>query len=429
LIEKIRMKPSHQTWQASAQLPMQQRSASEKLRASQKYEHSVEPGQKVSLYLNSDADPVYRSFPVFEITPDAHDIELVILEIRGKALKDQHGQPFKDINGKLITDNKPFLFATHEAKNPDGRAWHEYHAILNGDLWKQISHEYSADEAKGLIPATTSAAVREAVLSIYQKSLKGDLLIKSGTDKPDLHILFAVQDNPRDNINNFNLYTDGLTRVHPQAWLAVIEAAQAANVHAVSTISAWRPNLGSIAHRAGRALDVAKLDAADINRQELRKKLPDTTNVSDLEIKLFAEKEAADQQAKIAKAEFTLRNAEYEKFLAQKAKTGIANPEKAAQLQQSLALAEKNRNSAFTKRDKADTAWNDERNKNEPAAVKSFRTSLLACQCVSQVFDPWFMDRNTHDKIAPLPNLQKDHNETLHADHLHITIANPRVPT
>jgi hypothetical protein len=69
------------------------------------------------------------------------------------------------------------------------------------------------------------------------------------------------------------------------------------------------------------------------------------------------------------------------------------------------------------------------RNDNESIAVKNFRTSLLACQCVSQVFDPWFMDRNTHDKIAPLPNLQKDHNETLHADHLHITIANPRVPT
>ena len=71
--------------------------------------------------------------------------------------------------------------------------------------------------------------------------------------------------------------------------------------------------------------------------------------------------------------------------------------------------------------------------KNQPASVKLFRGSLMKCERVNQLFDPWYMDDNTHDKIAPVPNTQtkngkEESNETLHAHHLHISRILKRVP-
>lgn len=377
------------------------------------YEFWVKPGQKVSLYLNSDADPVYRIFPVFEVTPNERDIKVIVLEKRGKL-------------GEL---DKPIFKATHEPKETSGRKQDEYEAILSGDTWKKVSHEYTADEAKGMIPSTTAIAVRDAVLSIYQKTLKGSMVVKSPDPQKALTVEFEIADNPHDNITGFDLHKDGLTRVHPQAWLAVIEAAQTANVQLVSTSSAWRPNYGSIAHRTGLALDVHHLDKTKFNRQELRGKGPDTDNVSKEEIKLFKEKETADKEAALAKSEFDKTQAEFDKLDAAGKKSGKPNPEKLVELELSLTLATENLKAAIKKSKDANKAWDKERDKNEPAAVKAFRTSLLGCKCVSQVFDPWFMDVNTHDSIAPVPNVQKTGDEVLHAHHLHVSIFNPRLST
>lgn len=72
-------------------------------------------------------------------------------------------------------------------------------------------------------------------------------------------------------------------------------------------------------------------------------------------------------------------------------------------------------------------AWNEERDKGEPNHVQHYRASLLRCQCVKQLFDPWFMDANTRDASEPTPNMQKSGNETLHAHHLHITVDDPKI--
>ncbi|WP_295756772.1 hypothetical protein [Undibacterium sp.] len=378
-------------------------------KAKTEYEFWVEPGQKVSLYLNSDADPVYRESPVFEITPNERDIKIVVFEKRGKL-------------GEL---DKPIFKATHEPKVTGGRKYDEYEAILSGDTWKKVSHEYTAEEAKGMIASGTTLAVREAVMSIYQKTLKGSLVIKNPDPLKTITVEFEIAENPRDNITGFNLHNDGLTRVHPLAWLAVIEAAQIANVQLVKTTSAWRPNYGSIAHRTGLALDVNHLDNTRLNRHELRGKESKNTNVSNEEIQLFKAKEAADQEAALAKTEFKIHETALAKFQA----AGKPNPEKLAELQQSLANAKDKRDAAVNKQNEAKKTWDKERDKHEPVAVKAFRTSLLGCKGVSQVFDPWFMDINTHDAIAPIPNLQKSGNETLHDNHLHVSISNPRLST
>lgn len=373
------------------------------------HEFWVEPGQKISLYLNSDADPVYRESPVFEITPNERDIKVIVLEKRGKL-------------GEL---DKPIFKATHEPKEAGGRKYDEYEAILSGDTWKKVSHEYTADEAKGMIASGTALAVRDAVLSIYQKTLKGSMIIKNPDPQKTITVEFENADNPRDNITGFDLHKDGLTRVHPQAWLAVIEAAQSANVQIVKTTSAWRPNYGSIAHRTGLALDVNHLDNTRLNRHELRDKESKNSNVSNEEIQLFKAKEVADKEAALAEKEVKIHEAALAKFQAE----GKSNPEKLAELQQLLALTTEKQKTALRKQRDAIDTWGEERDKNEPIGVKAFRTSLLGCKGVSQVFDPWFMDINTHDAIAPIPNLQKSGNETLHDNHLHVSISNPRLST
>ncbi|MTV40805.1 hypothetical protein GM676_24890 [Duganella radicis] len=78
-------------------------------------------------------------------------------------------------------------------------------------------------------------------------------------------------------------------------------------------------------------------------------------------------------------------------------------------------------------RKKAEAAWNAERDKNEPEGVRLFRGSLMKCACVSQLFDPWFMDTNNKDDIPHTPNMQLSDNETLHAHHLHITVYDPKI--
>jgi hypothetical protein len=238
-----------------------------------------------------------------------------------------------------------------------------------------------------------------------------------------LTITFEVAENPRDNITDFDLYRDGLPRVHPQAWFAVIEAAQAAGVHQVNTTSAWRPMLGSIAHRTGLALDVGQIDKKRLNRENLEGTGRDFGNVSEEEKRLFKEKEAADTEAKAAEVTLKKEQAAMKKFQAEQLKAAEKDTETAADLAKTLKAATARDEAAKTKSSDANKAWDAERDKNEPTAVKAFR------KCVSQVFDPWLMDGNTQDKVEPVPNLQTTGNEKLHNNHLHVTVFNPRVPS
>lgn len=64
----------------------------------------------------------------------------------------------------------------------------------------------------------------------------------------------------------------------------------------------------------------------------------------------------------------------------------------------------------------------------EPDQVRSLGAALLRCCGVKPLFDPWYMDANTHDEEPPEPNMQRGaatSNERLHAHHLHITIDEP----
>jgi hypothetical protein len=230
-----------------------------------------------------------------------------------------------------------------------------------------------------------------------------------------LHFPTDKSDNCYSNISGFDMLSDGLTRVHPGGYASVINAALDNGVGSVKMSSCWRPMLGSIVHRVGLGLDVVYLDAVSLNRQELTAKNGKSpagkqgadANVSEDEKQFYKAWQAAKQELEVADKE--------EKRLS---KVGSDEKKKAAT--DRLGNAQKAERESLR-------AWNEERDKHEPPKVKAFRKSLYTCPCVSQLFDPWFMDNNTRDAVPAIPNAQLDKNETLHAHHLHITVRDKKV--
>ena len=351
-------------------------------------------GETVTLYLGSDASPDWRQAPVYAVT--LHDKSAVV-HITEKA-------------GPQADTDKPKARPSNNSKAD------EYDAALTGNIWMRFSHRYSVDEVLPRLPAGTCAEVAAAVKSIYQGLPTGLLTVqRKGADgaaqQVSLHFPTDKSDNCYSNILGFHLLGDGLTRVHPGGYAALINAALDNGVGSVKMSSCWRPMLGSIAHRLGLGLDVNFLDAVQLNRQELTNGQAKTAaadaNVSEDE-KLFYK---AWLQARKERETVRKERDRLEKF-------GTDDEKKAANTNYDDAL----KSEANTK-----NAWNAERNKNEPPKVKAFRESLYTCPCVKQLYDPWYMDDNTRDKLPAQPNTQKTSNETLHAHHLHITVLDTKV--
>lgn len=375
----------------------------------------VDAGQSVALYLNSDAHPAYRQHPVYEVMVGDDDVEIVITEVAGK---------------QTFTDAPETGKATKDAST--GRPVQHMTAKLTGDIWMKVSHKYAPSEVEAMLPPKTSTEVTSAVKSIY-----------AGLNTPALHIhqppvgeqaaraltiKFMDSDNPKENITTYNMLKDGLPRVHPGGYAALFNAALEHGIETLRVTSCWRPMLGSIAHRAGLGLDVDYVGATPMNRQELRLgKTKDTPNVSDDEVRLFKEFEAATVADKKADAELVAAT--------KAASAPGLTAEQSRQAQERKTAARKKKDQTNEAKTDTKKAWDSERDSNEPAKVKLFRASLLQCQCVSQLFDPWFMDANTKDGQEPEPNMQRPlppgrkglSNEELHAHHLHVTVYEPRI--
>lgn len=381
---------------------------------------TVDAGQQVSLYLNSDAHPDYRTQAVYAITPTDNDVVVRIIEKTGK-----HAD----------ADTPVLKTKATKPGEPD-----QYTAPLTGDIWLKVSHKYSTAEASALIPAQTSPEIKAAVLKYYDGSLtkanptnKVVSTAKDGqtTKACEIRVSTDADKNALANIQSFDLFRDGLPRVHPLGFLALIEAAFDAGTEQLTLTSTWRPMTGSVAHRAGLGLDVNYLDAVRLNREELRGKTPTKDaddNVSEEEKKLFKEKEKAEAEAKQAKADLEKLQAEQQALLALKKKNpNKADPTREMELERKIAEAAEKSKAANAKKGIADKAWNDERDKNDPAKIKGYRASLSRCEHVKQLYDPWFIDDDTKDEIPAKPNEQKTPNEKLHAHHLHITVHEPKI--
>lgn len=370
----------------------------------------LDPGATVTLYLNSDAHPSYRKSPVYAIAPGERDVIVTIKEKYGRHADTDTPVPKVDPNA-----------AAEAAKKED-----TYSAALTGDIWMKVTHKYETSQVDGLIPTDTKPAIVTAVKKIYDGLTSTSLSIiipPAAAGGPDRTITmkFLNGQNPVQNINSgYSLLAEGLTRVHPAGYVALINATFDAGVDKVQMTSAWRPMLGSIVHRAGLGLDVDYVGTHILNREELRDpNAIDTTNVSQDEKTLFAAFEQAQDDQAAAKKKLTAAKA-----LVAKTKT---DPEKIAAAKKELEVAAAESDAANTARKDAETAWNEERDKNEPNAVRLFRGSLMKCKCVAQIFDPWLMDTDNRDASAPAPNVLISSNETTHRHHLHISVHEPKI--
>lgn len=316
----------------------------------------VPVGTQVSLFLNSDALEGARRHPVYSVTPTEHDVTVTITETRGSAPG---------------TSDAPVL--SHSAVDPSTKRMTDYYtAPLHGNIWARISRVYTEAEAQALIPVDADGGVREAVASIYRVLTSSRLT--ASCSSPTGHrvvVSFSDSDNPRQNVSSYQLLRDGLTRVHPLGFYALIDAARLSGVTQLGVTSCWRPSLGSIAHRAGLGLDVNivgdEQSSVRVNRAELIGRGPDVPWVTEEEKRLYRER------------------------------------------QSSLG------------------SWTSEVDRSKPQVFGGFQRALQASPYVKQLFDPWNMDANTQDAVGAAYNAQTSANEKLHNNHLHITLDIPGV--
>lgn len=376
---------------------------------------AVNPGSKVALFLNSDVHPNHRKNPVYAVEVGNNDVHVKITEKTGR------------ISHEWATLKQPLCRPGTEP----GKRLEVYDATLTGEIWMQVSHLYTADEADALLPPDTTPTVRAAVRSIFSGLPRPELIVNfpasDSAPKMTLKVEFMdeMQNNVRLNTTHCPWLTGILPRTHPCAYAALLTEAQAAGVTSVRVTSGWRPSFGSIAHRAGLGLDITYLEGEAqrvfLNRAALTNdKGPRNGNVSEREKVLWRDYEGA-------KDEVAAR--EREMKAAQDRVNRNRDPAKAAQLARELNDANE-RFDASQKRER-DTRreWDTERDRNEPGLIRKLRDRLGKNKSVKQLFDPWYMDANTADNVLPVPNEQRSSNpnERTHNNHLHITVREPKI--
>lgn len=367
----------------------------------------VAPGTKVALYLNSDAHPAYRTRPVYAVQARSRDVEVSITERLGRG----------------NTETASFSAATC-IQSADGKRFDKYDATLTGDIWMKVSHTYTPEEVAKLIPADTEPAIRTAVLQIYAPLTAPALTVNfpaspsspSGT----LSISFLEQENAHSNISYCPLLSHVLTRTHPKCYLALICEARSCGISKLTVNSAWRPLLGSIVHRAGLGLDVQYIESPagklKIDRIALTSKSQKSElNVTQAEKSLFKEYRRRQSEAE-----------EKEQISIKLTKAASEARDNAA-LQREAQNADEDMRNARKAESAAKAAWNAERNTNEPNSIMTFRTQLSRRQDIKQVLDPWYIDLDTHDNTAASPNEQRSAVESMHNNHLHITVIEDKI--
>jgi hypothetical protein len=381
------------------------------LNGSRMFTVPAHPGNTVALYLNSDASADYRLHPVYAVTVGENDVHIKITERKGRTTRE-----FGRLGEAVVK---------RDAKS--GKDIDTYEADLTGDVWMDISHQYTEEEADALLPKTTDATIRDAILSIYKGLPSKELVLKFPKSESSLglkmKVCFDEVESVRSNTTYCPLLTSILPRTHPHAYLALLVEAREAEVTALNVTSGWRPMLGSIVHRAGLGLDINYVECAtekiQINRNGLRdKKANRNANISDVEKDLFSKYELAIGAKKACDDKVRL---------AEKSVRVNRQPEEEPNLKAVLAKAKSDQNNASIAMDETKLAWDKERDTNERALIRTLRSKLDHNKLITQVLDPWYMDFNTHDAESPTPNQQKSQDEVHHNNHLHITVAEPKI--
>lgn len=373
----------------------------------------LDPGSRVALFLNSDVHPRHRRHPVYALTVGNNDVLVKITERTGRI-----GHEWSRLRSP----------SCHPAATP-GKLLDHYQAALTGDIWMEISHVYSPAEAEELMPDDTHPLIRDTVQRIYAGLTQPELALKfpASDSGPALTLkvkfLEEMQANVLANTTYCSWLNGILPRTHPCTFAALLAEAHAAGITELRITSGWRPCVGSIVHRAGLGLDInyAEGDARKLalNRASLtRAGAQRNGNVSEREAAAYARYAEADKDAE--------KSAQHQEEIA-KQLAHSSGPAERERLQRELGKAKTEAINCKQIRDDRMNDWVDELKRNEPSLIQNLRQKLSKNKLVSQVFDPWYMDGNTRDAMPPVPNAQFSPNEKLHANHLHLTIRDPKI--
>lgn len=372
----------------------------------------LKKGAKVGLHLNTDACVGWRQAEVCQVTVGDLDVVVKVKEKTGQGASTTRA--VDPVSGKEV-----------------------YQVPLDGALWLRVSHEYTPDEARALLAQEKNEAVKAAVQRIYDGLASPEVAVTTEAPKRTLKVSLNASSNATNNIAGFDLPTHGAKRVHPLAYAAVFRAGLAAGVATMELFSGWRPLMGSIHHRAGIGLDVSMLGDLVLNRGKLVGDTSQTAQQADTvaegEQDLLARyreaRRAVGEAAKaLAAANKALRDAEQR---ARKAPKGDADAraavdaakapyEQAQQAHQQAALALA----------KVDGEWRATMAKKDGYGVAAaFRSALAADPAVVLIYDPWFMDNDTHDAQCATPNTMESGTDGhTHRNHFHVTVRDPRIP-
>jgi len=345
---------------------------------------NLPPGITVAICIGRDSKSTFRRYPLWPITTGDNDIVLDIYEAYGQnGLDDTVSEPDSQDQG-----------ADGQACTTDYRS-----AQLSGNIWLRSTHPFTAADVDALSLEHVTPAMKAALKKIYA----ADFLVQGsdfaldvpkeegGATKVRLHWPASANENCMHNISGINLRADVPARVHPAAYATAVRAAFDANITRIDLSSSWRPMLGSMGHRNGLALDMNYLQG----EKGLRLNRDGLTNGKKLETISKEEQEAYEN----------IKKAEVEETAALKNKDSVKYK------------------AAVQARKEAEDKWVDAVEKNQPSILDVFRKSLFKYKpLISQVLDPWYMDKDTRDQELPIPNQQKDELEILHRNHLHITI-------
>lgn len=265
---------------------------------------------QIALHIGNDAYKRNRKFKLFLWTvPDVAQSTVHIYEIRSdlqNAFKSRNSLPVVPPENELVVKNA---------------ATAEYYGFLNGDIWKEISHEFTDADITRLCPPETlsrnhlqsnaqsaSGAAHPSTGSSSAQAPTQPQPTGAGAAHPStaptqtqvagsvdtLHVdwlatLRQIYDLGKDlrsmiplsvTLDGFNITLDfiytafanaintsarttvqqALRRTSPRTFAVLLRAAWKLHINRITLNSSWRPMLGSKLHKMGDALDVWHFD-------------------------------------------------------------------------------------------------------------------------------------------------------------------------
>ena len=362
-------------------------------------------GQKVGLYLGSDASPQFRREMLFPITVGHNDIRIVIQTKSG----------LHDHVPEVSMQKADIQRDVQEAGRPDKLDIYKGN-YLTGNTWLQFSHTDSVADA--LEFASEAGEADPGVLNALRALYGGDVSKASGctvsfAGKHSCKLSFqaGVDSNCAENIQRY-LSLGGfggaaLPRVHPRSWIALLQAARDAKVASLEITSGWRPLTGKAPHRIGLGLDIKSAKSVSATTLVFDKDSP----------AMWSSQEEKEAHQDWIQSESELDRAKVEWVAAQSAVKAASEEGKAA-AEARLKDADKKLTDKRVKRDRSKSEYDRNHRGN---FADTLEHALFKSPLIRQVFEPLVMDANTRDKTEPEVNRYRVGNEATHKNHLHVT--------